>query len=224
MMYYLPVWGTMWYQTTFSCCTGSHMIEHIFHCPATWECTRLNRSSSCLNFLVFVLTPLSMNQKDKLSLDKFLRLQILRIRGCSYSTRYPGSWFLHFIWMSRVVTCLKIQKENSWENFDTLTRHSPADQWATLLSESNWLSKAENIYFSWKWWDFDWSMQIVNTDGPLNDWLIQQFTKWRHQFISVSICQSQRIRFREYQKLSFRFLIMEIFSRNFKMESHQMIK
>ena len=95
------------------------------------------------------------------------------------------------------------------EKIKKMSTHSPADQWRV---DPCWASAlvAENIYFSWKCRDFNWSMQIVNTDGPFNDWLIQQFTEWRHQFISVSMCQSQRIRFREYQKISFRFLIKEI--------------
>ena len=106
-----------------------------------------------------------------------------------------------------VQSFIKTQKK-ILEKIKKMSTHSPADQWRV---DPCWASAlvAENIYFSWKCRDFNWSMQIVNTDGPFNDWLIQQFTEWRHQFISVSICQSQRIRFREHQKISFRFLIME---------------
>ena len=106
-----------------------------------------------------------------------------------------------------VQSFIKTQKEKSKSRKCRLT-HQLTNQWAMV--DPCWASAlvAENIYFSWKWRDFNWSMQIVNTDGPLNDWLIQQFTEWRHQFISVSVCQSQPIRFCGYQNISFRFLIM----------------
>ena len=121
------------------------------------------------------------------------------------------AWFLHFVWMY-VQSFIKTQKK-ILEKIKKMSTHSPADQWRV---DPCWASAlvAENTYFSWKCRDFNWSMQIVNTGGSFNDWLIQQFTELRHQFISVSICQSQRIRFREYQRISFRFLIMEILKLN----------
>ena len=114
------------------------------------------------------------------------------------------AWFLHFVWMSKVLS----KHKKILEKIKKMSTHSPADQWRV---DPCWASAlvAENIYFSWKCRDFNWSMQIVNTDGPFNDWLLQQFTEWRHQFFSVSICRLSGWGFVSIEKyLSVRIIIV----------------